>query len=469
MSNRQRRIALGLSRRQLMQGAAASVGGPFLLAAAPGLAAEPALEPFALATARFSRAERDRRWAAVRAAMARPHWALDAIITPSSDRSGDYARYLTQIANRPGSGSGPECIFPRDAAQPVYVQLGAARNRAIWAGRLGDWTGDGKLVISEKDGPAGLIPELKARGLDRPGARIGVARLAGSRFDPDGFMSVTTLAALKAALPGAEFLPIDEWGADAGPVEESAMLKGPEEHEVVRRAAAASEHGLATIVASIRGGAKRQADIWFAAYSAMFARTGEDPTRLSIGLDQPANATIGEPVADAVRDGQIVLQEIDATVAGYRAQVNHAIFVGNAQTPGYGYYRAGIDIAAGIIADALTFIQPGKTSCGDLVRRYLDQLAAAGAEDASGVMIHSSGIGNLSRPRVGPGNSERDFPIILRPGMCFDLKPAFRLTRARMADAGPRNREIQLGEHLLVTASGAVRLGTRPLGPITTG
>jgi Xaa-Pro aminopeptidase len=247
------------------------------------------------------------------------------------------------------------------------------------------------------------------------------------------------------------------------------MLKGAEEHDVVRRAAAASEHGLAAIAAAIRGGAKRQADIWFAAYSAMFAGTGEDPTRLSIGLDQPANATIGEPVADPVRQGQIVLQEIDATVAGYRAQVNHAIFIGNAQTPGYGYYRTGLEIAAGIIADALTFIQPGKTSCGDLVRRYLERLAAAGAEDASGVMIHSSGIGNLSRPRVGPGNSEGDFPIILRPGMCFDLKPAFRLKRERLADVGARNREIQLGEHLLVTETGAVRLGSRPLEPITTG
>src|SRR4051812_1388881 len=272
-----------LSRRHFLGAtAAASLAGPIAASVAQAADPTPRLEPFTLATARFSRAERDRRWAAVRAIMARPHWTLDAIVTLSSDKSGDYARYLTQIGNRPGSGSGPECIFARDAAQPVYVQVGAARNRAIWSGRLGDWTGDGKLVISEKDGPSGLVPELKARGLDRAGARIGVARLAGSRFDPDGLVSATYLDALKAALPAAKFLPIDQWGADAGPVEESAMLKGTEEHDVVRRAAAASEHGLAAIVASIRSGAKRQADIWFAAYSAMFAATGEDPTRLSI-------------------------------------------------------------------------------------------------------------------------------------------------------------------------------------------
>ena len=459
-----------LTRRHFLGATAtAALAAPAVLAPAGAAEAAEAAEPFTLSEARFSRAERDRRWAAVRAVMARPQWALDAIVTLNSDKSGDYARYLTQVGNRPGSGSGTECIFPRDAAQTVYVQVGAARNRAIWAGRLGDWTGDGKLVISDKDGPSGLVPQLKARGLDLPGARIGLARLAGSRFDTDGLVSATYLEALKSALPAAQFVAIDRWGVDPGPVEESAMRKGAEENEIVRRAAAASEHGLDAIVASIRGGAKRQADLWFAGYGAMFARTGEDPTRLSIGLDQPANATIGEPVPDPVRPGQIVLQEIDATLAGYRAQVNHAIFIGNEATPGYGYYRAGIEIAAAIIADALTFIQPGKTSCGDLVRRYLDQLAAAGAEDASGVMIHSSGIGNLSRPRVGPGNSEGDLPILLEPGMCFDLKPAFRLKRERMADIGPRNREIQLGEHLLVTDKGAVRLGSRPLGPLATG
>jgi hypothetical protein len=43
------------------------------------------------------------------------------------------------------------------------------------------------------------------------------------------------------------------------------------------------------------------------------------------------------------------------------------------------------------------------------------------------------------------------------------------MKRERLADVGPRNREIQLGEHLLVTETGAVRLGSRPLEPITTG
>jgi hypothetical protein len=50
--------------------------------------------------------------------------------------------------------------------------------------------------------------------------------------------------------------------------------------------------------------------------------------------------------------------------------------------------------------------------------------------------------------------------------MTFDYKPAFRLKRSKMADVTARNREVQVGEHFLVTAQGAVRLGTRDIVPI---
>jgi hypothetical protein len=164
--------------------------------------------------------------------------------------------------------------------------------------------------------------------------------------------------------------------------------------------------------------------------------------------------------------GQIINEEIDATVQGYRAQINHAVFVGNTSTPGYDYYRAGTEIAASLINEVPTYISPGKTTLGDFVRRYKSRLDELGGEDVSGVMFHSSGIGNLSRPRVGPDSGTAEFEIVLMPGMTFDYKPAFRLRRDKIADVGNKNREIQLGEHFLITNQGAVRLGTRALEPI---
>jgi Xaa-Pro aminopeptidase len=261
---------------------------------------------------------------------------------------------------------------------------------------------------------------------------------------------------------------IDQWGPDSGPVEESAMLKGPEEHAVVRRIIAAAEQGLAAMVAAARAGAKQQADRWFAAYTTMFAATGEDPPRLSIALDNPGNATVGEPTDDPVKVGQIATEEMEAGIQGYRAQINHSVFVGGVSTPGYDYYRAGMEAAATLLKEAPSWVTPGKTTCGEFVKRYVARLEELSGEDTSGVSLHSSGVGNLTRPRVGIKNSVKDHDVVIRPGMAFDFKPAFRLSRQKATDVGANNREVQLGEHFLVTEQGMVRLGSRPLVPLMT-
>jgi Xaa-Pro aminopeptidase len=464
-------VAPVLSRRTLLTASAAGLALPAEILTGAGALAQSGKAPlpdFNVASASFSVAERDRRWAAVRAVMARPQWNLDAIITAISDESGNYARYLTQVGGRPGSEGAAEAIFPRDPAQSVYVQLGQARNRDVWKARDKDWIADGKLIITEEAGPQALAKQMEARGLNRPGARIGVARLGGSRFNESGSVSSVYLDKLRAALPGVAFLPIDNWGVDSGPVEEAAMIKSAEEQAVVRRAVAASEHGLAALVAAAQAGAKQQADLWFATYTAMFAHTGEDPSRVSISLDQPGNSTLGEPTADPVRVGQIVTEELDGTVQGYRAQVNHSIFIGGPSTPGYDYYRACIEIAAMLIKEAPSWVTPGKTTCGDFAKRYTARVEELGAEDSSGVMLHSSGIGSLTRPRLGPKNGVKDHEIVIRPGMTFDFKPALHLNRAKLADVGAKNRDVQLGEHFLVMEQGMVRLGSRALAPLTT-
>ena len=458
----------GFSRRTILTGSAAGLVLPAQFTARSARAGVTPSLDFHVSTTSFSAAERDRRWAAVRSIMARPAWNLDAIITVSSDPGGNYARYLTQAGSRPGNDSASEVVFPRDPAQPVYVQVGSQRNRDRRKSRNEQWFADGKLVISADEGPETLAKVVTGQGLNRAGARIGVASLSGSRFNPSGAVSVTYLDKLKAALPGVVFVAVDQWGPDSGPVEEAAMLKSPEEHAVIRRIIAAAEQGLAALVAAVQAGAKQQADLWFAAYTTMFAATGEDPPRLSIALDSPGNTTLGEPVSDPVKVGQIATEEIEAGIQGYRAQINHSVFFGGKSTPGYDYYRASIDVAAMLLKEAPSWVVPGKTTCGEFVKRYAARLTELGGEDTSGVSLHSSGIGNLTRPRVGIKNSVKDHDIVIRPGMTFDFKPAFHLNRQKAADVGSSNREVQLGEHFLVTEQGMVRLGSRPLVPLTT-
>jgi Xaa-Pro aminopeptidase len=413
----------------------------------------------------FSRAERDRRWAAVRRIMAKPQWNLDAILAPASGEKA-YVQYLTQIGGRGGGG---EVIFPRDGDKPVRALVSNMRGRSFWEDRLSAWRADDKLAIAEGEGAKAIAEQMKSFGFDRDGTRIGVAKLTGSRFDPEGMISVTFLENLKAALPGVRFLPIEKWGADAGPVDEAAMIRGPEEIEAIRASVAAGENAIETIR---RGAGNRtsrhQGDVWLKTFTAMLAETGEDPTRLSIALDGEANSTLGAPTDDPLKDGQIVSQEIDATTQGYRAQVNHSIFTGGPKTPGYDYYHAAMETALKIYHECVASIVPGKTTCGELADRYAALVEKLSAEDRSGVVLHSSGIGNLSRPRLGPANSRGDSEIVLAPGMTFDFKPAIRMKRGVLQDVQKENRVVQIGEHVMITESGVTRLGKRELKPLTT-
>jgi Xaa-Pro aminopeptidase len=412
----------------------------------------------------FSRAERDRRWAAVRRIMAKPEWNLDVILAPASGDTA-YPRYLTQIGGRGGSA---DVIFPRDDSKPVHAIVSTARNRSYWEARLDSWRSDGKLIISQGEGSKSIAAQCKNLGLTNPGTRVGVAKLAGSRFDPEGLVAATFLDNLKAALPGVQFLPIEKWGADAGPIDESAMVKGAEEHAAIRRAVAAGENAIEVIRRAARPPSRHQGDIWLPTFMAMFAETGEDPTRLSIALDMEANATLGAPTDDALKEGQIISEEIDATAQGYRGQVNHSIFVGSAKTPGYDYYRTAIMTAIKLFHDCVAAIVPGKTTCGELVDYYAKLVEKSDAEDRSGVVLHSSGIANLSRPRLGPANSRGESNIVIAPGMTFDFKPAIRMKRSAIQDVMKENRIVQIGEHVLVTAQGVARLGKRELEPLTT-
>ena len=148
--------------------------------------------------------------------------------------------------------------------------------------------------------------------------------------------------------------------------------------------------------------------------------------------------------------------------------MNHSIFVGGAKTPGYDYYRAAMTTAIKLFHDCVASIVPGKTTCGELVDYYAALVEKSDAEDRSGVVLHSSGIANLSRPRLGPSNSRGESDIIIAPGMTFDFKPAIRIKRSAVQDVMKQNRALQIGEHVIVTASGVARLGKRELKPLTT-
>src|ERR1700757_1051297 len=138
------------SRRAFLRGlTSTSIALPFLpaLCSSPKEAGAAELTPgqIQVTNPSFSRAERDRRWAAIRRIMPKPQWNLDAILAPASSDQA-YPRYLTQIGGRGGSA---DVIFPRDDPQPDHAIVSTARNQTFWEKRLDVWRSDGKLILSQ--------------------------------------------------------------------------------------------------------------------------------------------------------------------------------------------------------------------------------------------------------------------------------------------------------------------------------
>jgi len=195
----------------------------------------------------------------------------------------------------------------------------------------------------------------------------------------------------------------------------------------------------------------------------LYTGAGEDIFRCSIGFDAGGNASLGEPTDYPVRVGQICNQEISCAYQGYGSQINHAFFIGRSSTPGYAYYRTAIELLAKVIERAVAFIEPGTTTYGDFAA-HNEEIFKEFGERGSGLNTHGSGLGFLSRPR----QSREDHPVVMQAGHIFDFKPTVTLDGNPIKDAGVSNRPVQLGESILITPTGAVRLGNRPLVPIAT-
>jgi Xaa-Pro aminopeptidase len=405
--------------------------------------------PEVIPTPIFSLAERDRRWSRAREAMIREN--LDGLLAPATLEEGD-TLYLTQVGGRTKEAW---IVFARDPAKPIEALVESNRVKSFWLSAQ-SWLGEENFRVASENISESVVLAIKELGLER--GRIGVAQLTGIRFDPEGLIPFTTFDRIRSALPQASLVATDL-------LHRLRMIKSEEEIDVIKQIVAANERAIVTLVESART-ATKQADIWYPVYIQLLLATGELPTRLSMALDRGGNSTLGTPTGDRVEEGQILSEEIAANHQGYRAQINQSLFIGSAATPGFAYYKTAMDAAIKIFFGVVAAIRPGKMTTGELMARYMELAKDVGAEPPGGVLLHSSGMGS-QRPRVGP-TSKEDMDIVLQPGMTFDLKPTIAMRREVVQDVRPKNRSVQIGEHVVVTESGAVRLGQRELKAIAT-
>src|SRR5437867_2191246 len=144
---------------------------------------------------RFSLAERDRRWKAVRAKMAEQN--IDVLVTPqNTGHSMDFqanTRWLTHC----GGGGDAEiaAVFPLEGGPTIVATTAIARwsTTQTWTTDIREARRNYGRVIAERVG------ELRPR-------RIGIAGLGGGTRTPEGTILHGTYLQIQGAAPDAEIV-----------------------------------------------------------------------------------------------------------------------------------------------------------------------------------------------------------------------------------------------------------------------
>jgi Xaa-Pro aminopeptidase len=353
---------------------------------------------------RLSLAERDRRWAAVRAQMAAR--GLDAIVLWGWPTMWDFytanARYLAPIG---GNAEFNVLVFPAEGEPAAIVQMPTFLDG--WRAAQ-DWVGDVRpRVKTWADSVAGRIKELK---LDR--GSIGMDGLAGP-LDPDGWLPHDVFTRLVSLLPHARISSLDDM------LEKVRSIKSAEEIEVLRKAAELGDLMLSTCRDVARPGVK-ECEVYAAMMETMMANGGEEPTLFLWNCDRyPYPHPFRMPTTRRIEAGDLIICEMHPKFGGYFTHVERTFCLGEPEKEQLAIYEG----CLAAYRRGLDHFGPGKaiSSALDAVKDEIDARGLGICEAG----IHGHGLASLEYPRYRHHAIAADREAIkvvgdrFEPGMVF--------------------------------------------------
>ena len=389
---------------------------------------------------RFSLAERDRRWKAVRALM-REH-NLDVIVTPqNSGHSADYqanTRYLTHCG-----GGEPDlaAVFPLEGEVTAIATSAAPR----WP-TVQDWVAD--VREARRNYGRVIVERLKELKVER--GRIGITGLGeaeGTRT-PEGTIFYGTWKQIRAGFPNAELI-------DATAIlEEVRYVKSQEEIDALAKSMEINELAVDAEIEAAKVGVKDW-EVWASAHYAMTRNGSELPIHCFWVSGKNPKRTLTRPSMRLLERGDAIINELEASWIGYRAQAVQPVFV-EVIDPNQAEL---IKVQREIFNRVLESLKPGIT-VGELAEltRKTAQSAAPQSGPAGGARgdlnMHGRGQGD-DGPIITPhAKSPKQLAVAMRENMVFICKPA-----AVSADG---EYICQWGDTVVVTKNGGRRLGKRP-------
>jgi Xaa-Pro dipeptidase len=398
---------------------------------------------------RFSLAERDRRWAALRRIMARE--GIAAIFAPhnpgnSTDWQAD-ARYISHCGG--GADASIAAVFP--LAGDVTVIATSAKER--WGPSIQDWVSD----VREANRRYGRVAAERLLELGLTTERIGITGLGGGTRSPEGTVMHGTYEAVAKALPRATFV-------DASDVlQEAREYKSDEEVAVLQRSVDLIELGVEAQARAAQPGAPDYY-VWAETMHAMFARGSELSVHYNWVAGLTPGRTLTRPTGRPLVRGDVIVAEIESSVIGYRAQQIRPVAVHDADP----MFHELSKMHGELYPRLLEVFRPGIT-----VAELIEKTVEVGKKTAlrsgpladvrASLIVHGRGLGD-------------DRPLLLTD---LDAKPMYEGTERTMDFRFPekgvyivkptlatRDKKYQFiwGDSVLLDASGARRMGHAPHG-----
>ncbi len=384
---------------------------------------------------RPSLAERDRRHRAIREAMARD--GLDILIlSPSTARWEQMladSRYVTAIG---GFATEVLTIVPREGDITAYVY-----NRADWWRAEVDWVADvrdGRNAWAEN-----AVERIGELGLKK--ARIGISGLAGLARAPSGTVTFATVDAIARAFPDAVI-------SNATPLMQAVRAtKSAEEVAFLECSAAIAEKMVAACAEAARPGV-REKELYALMTATLLREDGELPNFLLFATGPGISRSSFVPTNRVLAKGDRIVNEIEAKYAGYGAQVVAPMILGKPPA----IFREMVELSRACFDAVLGTMKPGATF-GELQDVYAGLVERAGnGRFSTGIpLMHARGLGDDGPALLRRADLDTYRKIPLEEGMTFILKP-------RIVEVDGKER-TSIGDTVAVTATGAKRLGRRPL------
>ena len=378
----------------------------------------------------FSVRERDRRWRAVRALMARDGVDVLAVLpcSNSHNRGAADALYLTQL----GEGADETTVvFPMTGEPTAWLSRGG-----VWPSS--NWFTDIRAGVRGTGGHL-IVDRLKEMGFTR--GTIGIPGLTGGVLahcrEAEGEVNWQSVEMIKQAFPDAKV----ESATDL--LGEARYQKSGEEVEFLRKGTQLGEKILATILEYARTGVPERTV--FAQMWATNAREGGSVNPMfgwSSGPFPNLYHRVEQPSFRRFQPGDMLQLEIDGRWGAYISQIDPCFYFGKAPQEMKDVHQAIFDN----FNQGMARLKAGLT-VGDVYQAGSGK--AMGGRVQTSLSLHGRGTGDDGPLALGRGFQD----VVLKENTVMMLRSSASLDGT---DYG------KWAETVVIRKDGAERLGSRP-------